>query len=154
VDWAKPMSETMSDDILGEFRWNELHFVGRLTSGVSKIKTAYWIDLFVAPGGQPQETLSNIARLRRLVQEWGEWESRIKEAILHNIYPEYHKCCDIRQDSIRHDEIGFWSELEVVSLLSESDGSVVVRYHSGDMFGSYRVEAVILGDQITCRVAY
>jgi hypothetical protein len=154
ADWAKPMTEVIADDILGNLRWNNPNFEGRLNSGQSKITTDLWIDLFVESGERLQQTLDNIARLRSVVHSWGDLEPRIKNEIMHSIYPEYHRWCDERRDSIRHDEIGFWSELSVVSLSAKLDNSIVVRYHSGEMFGSYRVEAVLLDDQITCNVTY
>ncbi len=154
ADWAKPMTEVISDDVLGSLRWTNPDFEGRLHSGQSKIVTDLWIDLFVDSGGQPHQTLERIARLRQIVLSWGDWEPRIKKAILQSIYPEYHRWCDERQENIRHDESGFWSEFSVVSLSAKSDCSIVVRYHSGEMFGNYRVEAALLGSQINCRVTY
>ena len=153
-DWAKPMTERISDDILGDLRWNNPDFEGRLYSGQSKIKTDLWIDVFVESGERSQEALKNIARLRHFLHSWCDLEPLIKKEIMHTVYPEYQRCCDERRDVVRHDEIGFWSELSVLSLSTKMDGSIVVRYYSGEMFGSYRVEAAILGDRITCSVTY
>ncbi len=68
--------------------------------------------------------------------------------------PRVSSHCDECGENIRHDEPGFWSQLSVVSIMGNLDGTVVVRYHAGDLFGERRVEAHVCDDTVTCEVAY
>lgn len=152
--WLKPFSLSLDDRVLGTLRLCGWCYEGRLNQGQSDVETDMWIDVFIEAGEQPVETELNLHRTSQFVESWLNYKSRIEAELLGSIYPEYHRYCDECEQKIRHDEAGFWKQLSIVSITGKLDGAVVVRYHSGDLFGERRVESTVHQDRIACEVVY
>ncbi len=154
VSWVEPFILDFHDRILGKLRSCGSCYEGKLRQGQTDIATDLWIDVVVESSERPEETELNIRRISQFVESWLEHKPQIDACLLTTMYPEYHRYCDERGKNIRHDVAGFWSQLSVVSIVGNLDGTVVVRYHAGDLFGERRVEAHVRDGSVTCEVAY